>query len=172
MLFLWHFPLLPPWGMVSLEVPNTRSPAFMAAGWVVMEIHCLVRITQFILINSPVYSRGDLMLLRVRSGNRLCPLHLLEVVGEMLLYVRFFNAISLSLLYFCIWLWKNSLMCLGLLDVVLFPLKFELIFLKCAFYLFVNNVIWEVIVNEGSVNIFKFWVEDCFGGGYEFGMIY
>ena len=41
---------------------------------------------------------------------------------------------------------------------------------NCAFYLFVNNVIWEVIVNESLFNVFKFGVQDYFGGGYKFGM--
>ena len=40
-----------------------------------------------------------------------------------------------------------------------------------AFYLFVNVVVWEIIVNESLFKVFKFKVEDCFGGWYEFGTI-
>ena len=46
-------------------------------------------------------------------------------------------------------LWKNSLMCLGVFDV-LFSMQLELIF-HGALYLFVTNVVKEVIVNERSL---------------------
>ena len=41
-----------------------------------------------------------------------------------------------------------------------------------GFYMFVNSVVWEDIVNESLFNVFKFSTEDCFGGKWEFGTIY
>ena len=31
--------------------------------------------------------------------------------------------------------------------------------------MFINNVAKDVIVNESLLNVFKFRLEDCFGGG-------
>ena len=39
-----------------------------------------------------------------------------------------------------------------------------------TFYLFINIVIWEVIVNKVLFKVFMFRVKDNFRGGYEFGI--